>query len=427
MKKMMLGILTSIMFACAFLPVYAEEPTATPAAEENTETTSNTEGGPAISAPSAVLIDSASGTILYQKNMNETHNQASLTKIMTVYLACENLKSDSYLTMSEDVFNSFDRNTNHLWIVNEESLQVKDLEYGAMLSSANDCASMLAAGVSGTLDAFVQKMNDTAASLNMKDTVFADATGLHSDQSSTPYDMAVLTRAALKNDTFAQVFKTVSYEIPADGYQDARQIATDNEQLKQGEYAYQFVSGGKIGNSDAGGFAMSASADNGSMTLVAVVMGEADDASSYNDTKALFEYGFSSYRQLSIDASSIGSKTVDIYEGKKLKATAVFTIDTGFNALVPSSVEDSSMKTDIVVENENDPETIEAYVVFYLDGTEVGRSKMNKDITEYDISFNATTLPTIMQYFDYFCIGVLALFVFGKLLLQIGRHFMPPQ
>ena len=52
---------------------------------------------------------------------------------------------------------------------------------------------------------------------------------------------------------------------------------------------------------------------------------------------------------------------------------------------------------------------------------------MNKDITEYDISFNVTTLPTIMQYFDYFCIGVLALFVFGKLLLQIGRHFMPPQ
>ncbi len=168
---------------------------------------------PALSASGAILIDVDSGQELFSVNANVPRPMASLTKIMTALLLLEN--HDLYETVTvapiADVIGG-----STLGITAGQKFSMRNLLYGLLLPSANDAAYALAVFDGRSVGGFVKKMNERAASLGLKNTHFANPAGLDSDQQySTPRDLAWLTLAALKNDTFATIVATRTSRITA--------------------------------------------------------------------------------------------------------------------------------------------------------------------------------------------------------------------
>ena len=178
MKKKIL-ILLCILFI-TIIPINAqntettptEEPTPVPVPQDITQ------GGPEISGTAAILIDAKSGMVLYRKNADDRKEPASITKIMTVYLASLNLDDETYVTASQEAIFGFDRNSSHIWLTPDENVRAIDLEYASFLGSANDASNMLAEGVSGSQNAFVDLMNQTVSDLGLNNTHFMNAHGL---------------------------------------------------------------------------------------------------------------------------------------------------------------------------------------------------------------------------------------------------------
>jgi D-alanyl-D-alanine carboxypeptidase len=168
---------------------------------------------PEISASGAILIDVLSGQEIFSINPDERRPMASLTKIMTALLILENHDLDEYVTIppiAEEVKGST------IDVVTGQRFSVRSLLYALLLPSANDAAYALAVHDGRSVGAFVQRMNDRAKSLGLKNTHFANPAGLdHPEQYSTPRDLAWLTLAALKNSDFATIVGTRTARITA--------------------------------------------------------------------------------------------------------------------------------------------------------------------------------------------------------------------
>ncbi len=414
MKKIIL-IFINIMFCFNLINVKAEE---------NVDITPN---GPEILAESAVLIDAKSGKILYQKYANSRMYPASITKILTVYLACLNLNPETVLTASDSAIFGFDRNSSHLWIDVNEEVKAIDLEYASLLSSANDATNILAEGVSGSQEAFVELMNQTVADMGLENTHFNNAHGLPDENHySSAYDMALITRMAIKNTDFLNIFSSKSYKMaPTNKQSEARQLANGNEMIKNSKNYYEYAIGGKIGWTEDAGYTMVTYASKNNMDLIAVVMKESESENRYIDTKALFDYGFNNYKTLLIKGSDIESKTVEIKKGSDLWAKATFFADVDFNILLPYNADEGLVSTEIEIRNDDNPDDIAGYVVIKIDGEVVGEQLMNKSIEVYDISFKATKFPIIEKTLDYISIAVLGLFLLRHFVLSLRKIKLP--
>lgn len=407
------------------LNVQAEGETATPESTATPTAAAASTTAVETSAKGAVLMDATSGSVLFENNSTAHLDPASLTKIMSVYLATEKLTPDQELTMSDTAFQTYSHNSGVLWIQNGETMTAVSAEYASLLASANDTTAMLAEGVSGDQDTFIALMNSTAQSIGMGDTNFQNIFGTNNEENySSAKDIATLVQTALKNTTFKKIFGTSGYVMAATNLTSERPIGNDCELLPGQDSAYEYTTGCKIGSTQEGGYALAASAEKDGTTLIAVVLGETDAATAYADVQKMLDYGFSSYHTITLSGSDVGSKTVAVYSGKKHTYDVVFTENSDFSLLVSSSIDKSQITMDIVTQHEDleDPNQITASVVFSIDGTQVGSVPMKAEITEIDNSFSATVEPQISQYFDYACIVILAL----VLIYEIGRKLSPP-
>lgn len=420
------------MMCLAVLPVYAEEETADPEMlpEESAEPTPEPEPAYRVDASSAVLMDKTSGNILFEQDKDNRIDPASLTKLMTVYLGIENLSDDKELSMTAEAFETYDHSFGVLWIEQGESMSASSAEHATMLASANDTAAMIAEAVSSSQDAFITKMNMAAAQFGMENTHFQNIFGIHNDTNySTAYDMALLLRKALGNETFRNIFGRASYTIPATNFAVARNLVNDCALLRDTGYYYEKATGGKIGNTPEGGFSLAATAkDDNGMELIAVVLGEENAAAAYNDIVSMFEYGFSNFQSITFSAEDIGEKTVEVMRGKKHVADVRFTNTGDYHVLLPTGLDASTLTAEAVVNNEEEtnPEVITADVVFKLEDMVVGTTPMHREITYYDTSIAATAGPMIRQYFNYASIGVLGLFIIRLFLKVIHKLLAPP-
>lgn len=422
MKKKIFIIL--ILLFNILIPISAEEleePTPEPVLQDITP------GGPEISAEAAILIDAKTGMVLYRKNADDRKEPASITKIMTVYLATLNLDDETYIKASQDAIFGFDRNSSHIWLTPDENVRAIDLEYASFLSSANDASNMLAEGVSNTQGDFVNLMNQTVVELGLNNTHFTNAHGLSDfDHYTSAYDMAMITRVALKNEKFKTIFETKSYEMPPTNKQESKRLfANGNNMIKNGEFYYEYATGGKIGWTPEAGYTMVTTASKDNMDLIAVVLGVFEKDDRYKDTKALFEYGFSNYKTMVIKGDEIQVETVEIKKDGKLWATANFSVDVNFNILLPFNADESKVTTSTEIRHKEDPNKIEGYVIINIDGQKAGEAIMNKEVEIYDISFKATTLPLIELALDYFSIFVLGLFLLASFVKLTRKAKIP--
>ena len=422
MKRVFVTLLTCfLMFQPIFLYAEGEE------SEETEQTTQTTTLGPDIKAPSGILIDAETGTVLAKKNSDQLYDPTSLTKIMSVYLGVENLKEDRSITMSKETFESYDHTKNVIWIMENETISFVDCAYASLVQNANDTTAMIAEAVSGNQDAFVEKMNATAEELGLINTHFSNVFGSYAeDQKTTAEDMAVLTRKAIRNKLFKEAFGASGHRIAPTAQQpNARVLANNCEFLRDGTQKYEAAVGCKIGYNQESGFALSAVAEQNGMELIAIILGGENENACYEDARTLFAYGFSEYQMLSISPQDIGTKTIEVKEGDKQIADVTFKVDQGFSVLLPSSIDKEALQSGIVVYNEtsSNPKDIYAEVQFKLNGELIGTAEMQKETMAYGATLTSPEFPDLRKIFDYGCIGILFLLVFYR----VGRILMPPQ
>ena len=250
--------------------------------------------GPELAVPSAVLMDAATGTVLYEKNDRERLPPASVTKIMTLLLVMEALDSgrigwdDTVVTSAA----AAGKGGSQVFLEENEQMPLTDMLKSVVVSSANDCATALAEHVAGSESAFVELMNQRAAELGMKDTHFVNCTGLDDEPDAaehltTAYDIALMSRELLRHEQIRQ-YTTIWMDTVRSGQFG---LSNTNKLVR----FYDGTTGLKTGYTSTAGYCLSASAERNGMELIAVVLHGASSTDRFESAKALLNYGFSSY------------------------------------------------------------------------------------------------------------------------------------
>lgn len=240
---------------------------------------------PTITAQAAVVIDGATGRVLYEHNANERRAPASITKMMTAILALETVSEDKWVVSTTD--GSAMIGSSVMGLRHGMRIQVRELLYGLMLPSGNDAAIEIAKNVDGTEAAFVQRMNRKVTELGLANTHFVNAHGLdRRSHYSSAYDMAMIGRYAMQNERFREIASTRSYRpAPPVDYD----LFNGNSLLN----TYPGADGIKIGFTNRAGWTLVASAVRDGRRVFVTVLNSADrDA----DATALLDWTFGSYQ-----------------------------------------------------------------------------------------------------------------------------------
>ena len=247
-----------------------------------------------LSAPSAVLMEAATGEILYESNSHERLRPASVTKIMTLLLVMEAL-DDGRIGWDDTVTASAAaaaKGGSQIYLEENEQLPLEEMLKSVVVSSANDCACALAEHIAGSESAFVERMNRRALQLGMKDTRFVNCTGLDDEPGAaehltTAYDIALMSRELLGHEKIKR-YTTIWMDTVRNGEFG---LSNTNKLVR----FYEGTTGLKTGFTSGAGYCLSASAKRNGMELIAVVLNCADSTSRFESAKALLNYGFSNY------------------------------------------------------------------------------------------------------------------------------------
>ncbi|MCR5202040.1 MAG: D-alanyl-D-alanine carboxypeptidase [Lachnospiraceae bacterium] len=269
----------------------------------------------AISSYSAVLMDITTGKVLYEKNPHTKLYPASITKILTTYIAAERSADDEMVEFDrESCF--IEGGAARIWPYTQigEKISMKDCYYCMMLASANEVCIAVGKHISGSTKKFANLMNKKVKELGLKDTHFTNPNGLHDDNHyTTAYDMAVIGSAALQNPTFRKVTRTKTYNFKkTNKCKQTRYLHNHHNMLTAyttSAYEYKYCIGGKTGYTRAAGNTLVTFAEKNGHKLCCVVMkGQGSKAGApniYTDTTTLMNYGFANYTLKSVKNSDL--------------------------------------------------------------------------------------------------------------------------
>lgn len=271
-----------------------------------------------VSGQSAILMEQESGRVLYEKDAHKQLRIASITKIMTSIIAIESGRMDETVIVSS---NAFETEGSSLYLRLGEKIMLEDLIYGLMLRSGNDAAVAIAEHVGGSLDGFIYLMNKKAKEIGMSKTIFANPHGLddHEEHYSTAYDMALLTRYAMKNEKFQKITATKSHRAPQGDEDWDRIWQNKNRLLTQ---LYKYSTGGKTGYTKRAKRTLVSTAAKNDLKLIAVTLNAPSD---WQDHMNMFNWGFETFEVVPVvEAGIVGNLKEDFY---KNKVSANFTFE----------------------------------------------------------------------------------------------------
>ena len=245
---------------------------------------------PSLGAKGYVLIDFNSGDVLVEKNAHTKLNPASLTKLMTSYVAGQemkrgNISADDKVRISENAWAKNFPDSSKMFIEVNTNVDMMDLYRGLIIQSGNDASVAIAEHVAGSEGAFVDLMNSWASSLQLNNTHFANAHGLDAEELySTPYDIALLGRAIIRDlpDVYG-LYSERSFSYNGITQHNRNGLLRDRSLN---------VDGMKTGYTSGAGYSLASSATQGEMRLIAVVMGSSSIKGRESDSKQLLSYGF---------------------------------------------------------------------------------------------------------------------------------------
>ena len=295
MRKMLCMILLAGMLL-GLLPRAAAEAPAEAAAETPAEDAveAAAEAPVEVHAPSAILMDAATGTVLFEKNADDRREPASVTKVMTLLLVMEALDAgqigwNDRVTASAAAAG---KGGSQIYLEEGEQLSMDEMLKSVVVSSANDCATALAEHVAGSETAFTAKMNLRAEELGMNNTHFVNCTGLDDEPEAkehltTARDIAIMSRELLRHDAIRR-YTTIWMDTVRDG---AFGLSNTNKLVR----FYEGTTGLKTGYTSRAGHCLSASAKRNGIELIAVILGADSSSHRFEDAKALLNWGFANY------------------------------------------------------------------------------------------------------------------------------------
>lgn len=282
-----------------------------------------------IQAKSALLMDGQTGTVLYSYMPNQRLPLASVTKIMSLLIVCEALE-DGRINLSDNVTvssNASGMGGSQIFLKEGEVFTVEELIKSTVIASANDAIVALGEHLYGSEKAFVEKMNEKAKYLGMKNSNFENCTGLDdttTNHYSTAYDIALMSRELIKQEIILKYSN-----VWQDSIRDGQFILTNTNRLVR---YYEGCTGLKTGSTDKAGFCMSATAKRGDLHLIAVVMGSETRDKRNEAARTMLDYGFSNFAIYKDNARVVDNREVRF--GRK---DAVDLHTNGFTKLVDKS------------------------------------------------------------------------------------------
>ena len=265
-----------------------------------------------VAAKAALLADPDTGEILYARNIHERLYPASLTKVMTALLVLEavdsgKLSMDTVLTASQTAIDNLPSDGSNAGIKVGEEMTVENLLYCILVVSANEACDILAEGVAGSIDAFVEQMNARAKAIGCENTHFANTNGLQdSNHYTTAWDLYLITQEAMKHEMFMPICNNKVIEIPATNLSPSRTYYTTNyllSPMRNDNYVYQGAEGVKTGSTSDAGYCLIATATRNGRSLLSVVLGAKQvtldngdkDVQSFSETIKLLDWGFDEF------------------------------------------------------------------------------------------------------------------------------------
>lgn len=314
-------------------------------------------------AESAVLMDYLSGEVLYSKEPHKELPMASVTKLMTLLLAVEAIDQgktslNDKIVVSE---HAASMGGSQVYLEPGEEMRVEDMLIAIAAGSANDGSVAMAEHIAGSEEAFVQMMNDRARQLGLKNTHFANPTGLPEENHYTSaYDMAVVLKENLKYPLFRKVSSIYEYDLRGGEFK----IWSTNKLLKW----YEGTDAGKTGWTEEAKYCLTSSAVRDGMRLIVSVLGTAEPRSHFRESIKIYNYGFARYQKVSLADAGTKVETLNVNKGKKEKLDLVTSTEVGF--VVPKG-QDDGYSTQI-----NVPAEVTAPV---KKGQEIGAYIVSKD------------------------------------------------
>ena len=285
---------------------------------------------PELGSEAAILIETSTGRILYEKNAYEKKYPASTTKVLTAILALENCKLSDVATVSPNALKSIPNGYVTVNLQIGEELTIKDLLYALMVKSANDAAVVLAEHISGSVENFSVLMNEKAKELGCKNTNFVNPNGIHNDNHySTAYDLALISQYCMKNETFRKLVLTTSYTLPATNkypaadriFSNTNLLLMPNNNNRPDNYYYKNSTGIKTGYTSQAKNCLIAGSSRDGLEFISVVLGAGFTSTGlsirYLDTISLLNYGYDNFTLTKVKEANNVIETIEIEKATK--------------------------------------------------------------------------------------------------------------
>lgn len=352
-----------------------------------------------LESASAILIEQNSGKVLYEHNSHEKLRPASVTKVMSLLLIMEAIDSGqlSYTDKISCSENARSMGGSQIWLDETEELTVDEMLKAICIVSANDCVVAMAEHISGSEEAFVEKMNEKAKTLGMNDTTFKNCHGIDEDGHVTSsYDIAIMSRELLKNHPDITKYTTIWMDSLRDGKSE---LVNTNKLLRN----YSGATGLKTGSTSLALYNLSASATRNNLSLIAVIMKAPTSAIRFSEAKKLLDYGFNTYEYKELGKENDIISTISITKGVETSVDVCLSKNAGI------LIKKGEAKN--INQNINLPESISAPIkkgqvigklTYSNDSTELLSIDLvaNKDINKMNIGNMITHL-----YKSWFCLN----------------------
>lgn len=273
-------------------------------------------------AESAVLMDAATGNILWSKEPDKELPMASVTKIMTLLLANEALEQgkislQNRVTVTE---NAWKMGGSQIYLEPGEEMSMKEMLIAVAVGSANDASVAVAEHIAGSEEAFVDMMNRRVKEMGLQHTRFANCTGLPAENHYTSaYDMAVIFREALKHPVFREFSSIYRYDLRGGDFV----LWNTNKLLKW----YRGVDAGKTGWTNEAKYCLASTAERDGLRLITVVLGTPEVRSHFRESIKIYNYGFARYEAVNLAKQGEKLATVQVSKGALDEVVVVSSTD----------------------------------------------------------------------------------------------------
>ena len=354
-----------------------------------------------LSSASAIVMELSTGTVLYSKNIHKKHYPASITKIMTSLLTLENNSPSDVVTFTEAEAHGIETGSSSMYCVPGEKFTIEQVLYGIMLQSANEMCLVAADHVAGSVDKFVEMMNQRVAQLGLKDTHFMNPNGLHNDDHYTSaYDMACIAREAWKNPSFQKICGTRTYQVKSTNKRKASEILggqlLNHHQMINGyetssRYEKDYVIGGKTGYTSMAHSTLVTFAEKDGMQLVSVIMKgnspKQGEPNEYTDTTRILDYAFEKFSKHAVNGenSDVNENLFNTFDSYFNADQSPLRLSAESAVILPKGVALRKAKQQIQYDNSvklQDGENVIGTVKYTYDGRMVGSTDIIYDSTK---------------------------------------------